>query len=501
MPPFYDALSKRLREITALNEAAAVLSWDQQVMMPAGGAQARATQLSVLVRIAHDMMTDAETGKLIDAAALETESLGYDSDEASLVRVVRQDYEEETRLPSDFVAEVTEQVSLAHEVWAHARATNDFSVFEPTLARIIDYKRREADYRGFTDHPYDALLATYERGMTSAQVKAIFDEHKPHLVELISRIRASAHPVDTQVLHQTFPIAQQEAFARTIIRDYGFDFERGRQDISTHPFCTSFSSSDVRITTRYNENFLNPALFGMMHETGHAMYEQGVAKSLDGTPLGAGTSLGVHESQSRMWENLVGRSRGFWEWAYPMLVAQFPDQLRGVDVEAFYRAINAVGSSFIRVEADEATYNLHIMLRFDLERDMLAGKVAVADLPREWNERFEAFFGIVPPDNAQGVLQDVHWSSGLFGYFATYALGNMLASQYYRKALADRPGIPDDIARGEFGTLRTWLNENIHQYGRKFTSDELTRRVTGESIQSHYYTEYLQQKYGDIYGL
>jgi carboxypeptidase Taq len=269
-----------------------------------------------------------------------------------------------------------------------------------------------------------------------------------------------------------------------------------------HPFAQSFSRDDVRITTRFYPDFINPALFGMMHEAGHAMYEQGVSARVDALPLvGEGTSLGVHESQSRMWENIVGRSKGFWSWALPQLQRTFPHQLGSIDLETFYRAINKVSPSFIRVEADEATYNLHIMLRFEIEMELLAGTVKPADLARVWNERFEAFFGIVPPTDTLGVLQDIHWSAGLIGYFPTYALGNMLAAQYYRAAIAGRPSIPADIANGKFDTLHTWLTENIHQHGRKFTADELTRRITGESIQSKYYMDYLREKYGQIYGL
>ncbi|MCA9905348.1 MAG: carboxypeptidase M32, partial [Anaerolineae bacterium] len=279
------------------------------------------------------------------------------------------------------------------------------------------------------------------------------------------------------------------------------DMQRGQQSVSVHPFCTTFARGDVRITTRFDSKWLNPALFGMMHEAGHAMYEQGVGAFLDGTPLGGGTSLGVHESQSRMWENIVGRSRGFWMWAFPFLKQYFPTQLEGVDAESFYKAINKVERSFIRVEADEATYNLHIMVRFELETGVVSGKIKVADLAREWNDRFESYFGVVPPSDALGVLQDVHWSSGLMGYFPTYALGNLLSVQYYNRALKDHPSIPDEIAQGKFDTLLHWLNENIHQHGRKYTSDELTQRVTGEGIQSNDFIAYLEGKFGDIYGL
>jgi carboxypeptidase Taq len=501
MPPYYDALARRLRDVQAVRSASALLGWDQQVLMPGGGARARAHTLSVLARMSHELFTADETGRLLDAAALEVADLPYDSDEASLVRVMQADYTLATKLPSQFVAEQTALTSAAHEIWAHARAASDFSQFQPTLEKIIDMKRREADYLSYAEHPYDAMIDQYERGATAASVKAIFDAHKPDLIALIGQVRANADRVDASLLHRHYPKAAQEAFARGIVGAMGFDFTRGRQDVSVHPFCISFSNGDVRITTRYSEDFLNPALFGMIHETGHAMYEQGSPDALDDLPLGGGTSLGVHESQSRMWENIVGRSYGFWSWAYPQAQAAFPDALADVSLDQFYRAVNAVGSSFIRVEADEATYNLHIMLRFELEMDLITGAVQVADLPRAWNERFEAMFGIVPPNDAQGVLQDVHWSSGLFGYFATYALGNMLAAQYYNEALKAHPAIPDEIGRGEFGTLLGWLRTNIHQHARKFTSAELTQRITGGAIASQPYTDYLRAKYTPIYGL
>jgi carboxypeptidase Taq len=497
----FDALKARLGEIHNLNMAAALVSWDQQTYMPPGGAEAKAAQLATLSRLSHEMFVSDETGRLIEDAAREVEAMPYESDEASLVRVIRQDYAEQTKLPTELVAELTRQTTLAHGVWASARANNDFRTFQPALEKIVELTVRQAEYLGYENEPYDALIDQYERGITTQQVKAIFDAHKPELVQLIADIRANADAVSDALLHQPFDIDRQRAFGLEVVQAYGYDLNRGRQDVAVHPFCTNFSRNDVRITTRFNPDWLNPALFGTMHESGHAMYEQGVAPSLEGTPIGTGTSLGVHESQSRMWENMVGRSKGFWSWALPKLQASFPDQLGGVDLDTFYKAINKVQPSFIRVEADEATYNLHIMLRFELETEMVAGKLNIADLPEAWNERFEAFFGITPPSDTVGVLQDVHWSSGLIGYFPTYALGNLLAAQYYNQALKAHPSIPDEIASGKFDTLRGWLNTHIHQHGRKFTSAELTQRVTGESIQSRDYIQYLKTKFGEVYGL
>ncbi len=497
----FQALQAHLAEIHNLQMASRILSWDHQTQMPPGGAQARAAQQATLSRLSHALFTADTTARLLEDAAREVEGMPYDSDEASLIRVVRQDYEDDIKLPTELVAEMTRVTALAHEAWAKARVENDFRAFQPALEHIIDLTIQVAEHRGYKDHPYDALIGVYERGITTERVAEIFNEHKPGLVKLIADVKTHADRVSDAVLHQTFDIERQKDFGLKMVQAYGYDMTRGRQDPAVHPFETSFTRDDVRITTRFNHDWLNPALFGTMHEAGHAMYEQGVAPELDGTMLGGGTSLGIHESQSRMWENIVGRSRPFWSWALPQLQAVFPEQLGKVDLDTFYRAINHVGSSFIRVEADEATYNLHIMLRFEIETALVSGKLKPGDLPEEWNDRFEASFGIAPPTDTLGVLQDVHWSSGLIGYFPTYALGNLLSAQFYNRAVQDRPNIPGDIASGRFDSLRTWLNENIHRHGRKYTSDELTRRVTGEGIQSRDYLAYLQKKFTEVYGL
>ncbi|PJF25428.1 MAG: carboxypeptidase, partial [Phototrophicales bacterium] len=478
-----------------------LLDWDQQVNMPQGGAEARAAAMGTLSRIGHELFISEKTPRLLDAAAAEIAGAPYESDEASMIRVVRQDYQEKICLPAELVEQMTQARALAHHAWVKARANNDFAAFAPFLERNLELIMRAAEYRGYADHPYDALLDTYERGMTVRRVQEIFDGHRDQLVALIAAIRKNADRADDTLLKQHFPIDKQREFALDVIRHFGFDFNRGRQDVSAHPFAIRFSRGDTRITTRFNPNDLRPALFGMMHEAGHAMYEQGIAPEIDGTMLGWGTSLGVHESQSRLWENLVGRSKGFWSWALPKLQAVFPAQLGGVDLETFYRAINKVQVGYIRVEADEATYNLHIMLRFELELSMATGAIKVADLPREWNERFEAYFGVQPPTDTLGVLQDVHWSSGLIGYFPTYALGNLLSTQYYTAACREHPAIPDEIASGQFDSLRAWMTDNIYRHGRKFTSDELTMRVTGDCIQCGDFMTYLETKYGEIYDL
>lgn len=497
----YQALENHLRKITAINMAQALMEWDQQVNMPRGGITGRAAQFEALSALAHEMFTSEATAAMLDAAEAEVSDQSYDSDAASMVRVVKQDYAEKTKLPIDFVAENARVIAEAHEVWAKARAEQNYSVFAPWLERLVELAKRGAAYLGYTDHPYDALLDQYERGMTAARVKSIFDAHKPQLVELIAAIGAVSDRVNDAVLKLDYDPEKQRTFGLWATEAIGFDFTRGRQDVSVHPFCTHFAKGDVRITTRFDRNYLNTALFGMLHEGGHGMYEQGISDALDGTPLGNGTSLAVHESQSRMWENIVGRSKGFWTWALPKLKETFPEQVGGVSLDNFYKAINRVERQFIRVEADEATYNLHIMLRFEIEMGLIDGAISVRELPQVWNAKFEEYLGIVPPNDAVGVLQDVHWSAGLMGYFPTYALGNLLSVQYYNKALEAHPSIPEEITRGKFDTLLTWLNENIHVHGRKFTSEELTQRITGESINPAPYITYLQQKYGDIYGL
>jgi len=495
----YDALVARLKDIHNLNMASSMLGWDQQTQMPAGGAEARASQLATLSKLAHEMFTSDETGRLLEDAAGEVGEI-YESDAASMVRVLQEDYDESTKLPTDWVTEFTRLTSMADGIWVKARQDADFSQFQDTLERIIEMVRQKTEYLGYEDHPYTALLNQYERGITTTQVRQIFDDHKPGLIDLIAGITENADKVDDSILRRPYDIEKQREFATKMITAYGFDFSRGYQAISVHPFCTHFSSNDVRITTRFEPSFLNPALFGMMHEAGHGMYEQGIGQNLEGTPLASGTSLGVHESQSRMWENLVGRSKGFWSWALPQLKEVFP-HLESVDLNTFYKAINKSAPSFIRVEADEVNYNLHIILRFEIELDLISGDLAVKDAPEAWNTKFNEFFGITPPDDAQGVLQDVHWSYGIQGYFPTYALGNLLSVQYYNKAVEQHPSIPSDIANGKFDTLLTWLQDNIHQHGRKFTSDELTNRVTGGSIQSKDYLAYLTTKYSDIYDL
>lgn len=493
-------LKTRLNEVHDLRMVAALLDWDQQTYMPPGGAEARSEHYATVSRIAHEKFVADEVGKLLDDLAASDLIKDYDSDDASLVRVVKDEYDRLRKLPASLVAELARHSAIAHEIWVRARAEKNFKLFLPALEKMIDLKCQQAEALGPADNPYDPLLHEYEPHMKAAQVKEIFDGLKAEIVPLVKAIGKNAAAVSDAPLHQPFDLDKQRGFGVMVVKQFGFDFERGRQDEAVHPFCTNFSPDDVRITTRFDPEFLNPALFGTMHEAGHGMYEQGISPALKRTPLAVGASLGVHESQSRLWENLVGRSRGFWKYFYPKLQQTFP-QLADTDLEAFYRAINKSGPSLIRVDADELTYCLHIMLRFEIEQEMLKGAVRLPDLPQAWNAKMESYLGLIPPDDALGVLQDVHWSVGLVGYFPTYALGTILSVQLFEKAVADVPDIPSQIERGEFSGLLGWLRENVHKHGKKYTPSELAQRATGGGLNAGPYVNYLKKKFGEIYGL
>ena len=492
-------LKNRLMEISDLQAAAALLHWDQATYMPPGGAAARARQLATLGRIAHEKFIDPTIGKLLDELRPYEESLPYDSDEASLIRVTRREYERAVKVPPPFMARFHEHSAKSYQVWTKARPTNDFAAVRPYLEKTLDLSRELADFFPGYEHIADPLIDFSDYGMKASTIKALFDGLREQLVPIVRAI-TSQPPADDSCLRQHFPEAQQLAFGRQVVERFGYDFSRGREDKSPHPFTTKFSLDDVRITTRVKEDFLGEALFSSMHEAGHALYEQGIRKEFEGTPLGKGTSSGVHESQSRLWENIVGRSRGFWRFFYPRLQEVFPKQLGSVDLETFYRAINKVERSLIRTDADEVTYNLHVMLRFDFELALLEGRLEVRHLPEAWRERFQADLGIVPPGDRDGVLQDVHWYSGTIGgMFQGYTLGNILNAQFYEAALKAHPEIPEEIERGEFGTLFGWLKENIWQHGSKFTTEELVERITGGPISIEPYVRYLRTKYGELY--
>ena len=494
-------LKVRLTEINDLQSAAAVLGWDQNTYMPPGGAPARGRQMATLQRLAHEKSTDPALGKLLDKLQPYAESLPYESDKASLIRVARRDYERAVKVPSSFVAQFSEHSSASFQAWTEARPANDFARMQPYLEQTLDLSRQFADFFPGYEHIADPLIDISDYGMKASTVRAIFAELREQLVPIVQAIAAQP-PAEAACLHQVFPEEQQWAFGLEVIKRFGYDFERGRQDKAPHPFTTGFSIGDVRITTRVKENDLSEALFGTLHEAGHAMYEQGVNAAFESTPLANGTSSGVHESQSRLWENIVGRSRGFWHFFYPRLQKVFPEQLGDVTLETFYHAINKVERSLIRTDADEVTYNLHVLLRFDFELRLLEGKLSVRDLPEAWHDRFEADLSIVPPDDRDGVMQDVHWYAGFIGgSFQGYTLGNIVSAQFFETALQAHPEITSEIEAGEFGVLHDWLKENIYQHGRKFTAPELIERVTGGALSIEPYVRYLRTKYGELYAL
>lgn len=496
-PPQLTELKARLREIDDLEMAAALLNWDQTTYMPPGGAAARGRQLATLGRIIHEKRIDPAIGRLLDALRSYEESFPPDSPDAALIRVTRRDYERAMRVPAAFTAELYEHTAASYDVWSRARPANDFMAVLPYLERTLDLSRRFAEFFPGYEHIADPLIDMADYGMRAATIKQVFAELRQGLIPLVEQITVQP-PVDDSCLRQFFPEAQQWAFGVEVITALGYDFSRGRQDKTLHPFMTKFSLNDVRITTRVDEYDLGSALFSTIHEAGHAMYEQGIAQAFEGTPLASGTSAGMHESQSRLWENIVGRSLPFWEYFYPRLQATFPDQLGNVPLETFYRAINKVQRSLIRTEADEVTYNLHVILRFDLELALLEGTLAVRDLPEAWRERYRSDLGVAPPDDRDGVLQDVHWYGGLIGgAFQGYTLGNIMSVQLFDAALRDHPDIPQQIGSGRFDTLREWMREHVYRHGRALDADDILRRATGRSLDVQPYLAYLRRKYGD----
>ncbi|HEX4046441.1 MAG TPA: carboxypeptidase M32, partial [Elusimicrobiota bacterium] len=476
-------LRARLRDFQSLNTAAGLLEWDMEVLMPRGGGEARALQFGAVSRAAHELLVAGETGGLIEELAPAAAAAPPEDSDAALWRWAEREYRRRRRQPAGFVEELASHCSRAQEAWAEARTRNDYGLFLPELKRMLELKRRQAAYVGDFFDPYDAWLEEYEPGMTTAEIETLFGGLKPGLVALVSAVAERAESARMPRLAGSFPVDRQRVFGEEVARAMGFDFERGRLDVSAHPFSAAISRDDVRLTTRYREDMPFSALFGVMHEAGHGLYEQNVAAELGHTPLCHGATMAAHESQSRLWENLVGRGRGFWKRFLPRFQELFP-AAAGFDAESMYRAVNRVEGSFIRVEADELTYSLHVMLRFDLERALLSGRVSAAELPEAWAAKSREYFGVVPPDAASGVLQDVHWSAGLLGYFPTYAIGNMISVQLYDAA-------PD---KEDYPALLGWLRENVHRHGRKFGAEELVRRATGAPISPDPYLRYLRNK-------
>ncbi len=486
--------------IVRMGETVATLFWDQQTYMPVGAAHARAEQISVMSELIHQMRTNDTAYNLLVKAEAEAGSLDPDSDDARLVALTRKHYDRMTKLPSEFVAELSRQQALGHEVWVAARKENDFAKFAPTLERIFELTRQKAEYFGYKDHIYSALLDEYETDTTYTDVVNVFTEMKPYAVSLAHAIAGSKNPVDASPISGDFDIAKQRELTLKVVEKLGFDFHCGRQDEAAHPFCNNASRYDVRLTTRFDRKYMAQALYASLHEAGHGMYEQGSPERFEGTVLAGGTSLGVHESQSRMWENLVGRSRNFCKWVFP-IVKEYLPQMENTTAEGFYRAVNKVEPSFIRVEADEVTYNLHILLRFEIECGLLNGEIAFKDVPEVWNAKMQEYLGITPSTDSEGCLQDVHWSEGLIGYFPTYTLGNLISAQMFHKLRTAHPNLDAEIEQGNFTSVLGWLRENVHGYGAKFFPREVVLKATGEPLNSKYYVDYLNNKFSDIYSL
>ena len=501
MPDKLLPLKAILAEVTDLYRARAVLDWDQETYMPPGGVQNRAEQASTLSEVAHRRFTSDEVGRLLDETDGTVAKMPFESDEASLVRVTRRDYDQARKLPAELVAEIARTSSTARPFWQQARREANFAIFAPYLEKNVELNMRVAEALGYQKRPYDALLNRTEPGLTTDQLAAIFAELKAAIVPLVADIKRHADAIDDSVLRRGFDADKQVQYALETVAKLGYDLERGRQDISTHPFSIAFGPGDVRITTRVNPDFFNECLFGSIHEAGHGMYFQGIGRNLDRTTLWDGASPGVHESQSRLWENLVGRSLPFWLHFFPSLRNTFPEPLKGIDAEAFYRAVNKSYPSYIRVEADEVTYNLHVLLRFELENDMLEGKLKVRDVPEAWNELFKTYVGLDVPNDREGVLQDIHWSFVGFAEFPGYTLGNIISAQLMEKIRSDIPDLDAQIERGEFGALLAWLQEHVYVHGRKFTPGELVERVTGRPLTPKPWIAYVQKKYGTLYEL
>jgi carboxypeptidase Taq len=497
----YAELLRRVKDITLLKSCASLLRWDQQTYMPARGSGHRAEQLALLAGMTHQQVTAPAIGDLL--AAVESSDLVTNACSPAAVntREIRRTYDRAIRLPQALVRELAHTCTLARDVWVEARSRSDFRLFQPWLEKVVALKRQEAEALGYGKVPYDALLEDYEPGETTAHLTALFAGLRDELVELVGKIAASGGQPDLSILHREYPVGRQEAFGRAAAAAIGFDFEAGRLDVTAHPFCSGIGPGDTRLTTRYNPHDFGDAFFSILHEAGHGLYDQGLDPTHYGTPMGKPVSLGIHESQSRFWENLVGRSRDFWAHFFPRACEVFPESLEGVSLDAFYFAINDVRPSFIRVDADEATYNLHILLRFELEQALISGDLVVADVPAAWDDSFESLFGLSPPDDAQGCLQDIHWSGGGIGYFPTYTLGNLYAAQLFVQARRDLGDLEGQFRRGEFRLLKEWLNTKIHQHGQRYRAAELVAAVTGEPLSPRFFLDYLRTKFGPLYGI
>lgn len=515
--PAYAELCELLRQAATLGAVDQLLNWDQETYMPRAAAANRAEQQSLLASIVHQRKTDPKIGDLISRCESDATLTKPGTETAANLREMRRDYDLATKLPSELVAELAKVGSQSQEVWKEAREKSDFAMFAPWLEKMYTLIRRKAECYGSGSSAlraesqpelYDALLNEYEQGMTARQIEQIFTPLRARLSTLIQRVQDSKTKVSTKCLEVKVDPKDQHAFGQRVIEAMGFDLNAGRLDVTTHPFCSGFAPGDTRLTTRYRDEKFTDALYGTMHEAGHGLYEQGLPKSpqgkkpgLFGQPLAEAISLGIHESQSRMWENFVGRSKPFWKWAHPLIVKNLSKKFGKWSPKDFYAATNTTRPSFIRVEADEGTYNLHIMIRFEIERALISGQMSVKDVPREWNKRYKDYLGVDVPDDRRGCLQDVHWSFGLVGYFPTYTLGNLYAAQLWETINEAIPDLPKQISKGKFLELKTWLNENIHRHGRRYLAADLCKKVTGKDLSADPLLRHLTEKAEAVYGI
>jgi carboxypeptidase Taq len=496
----YEELCTHARETAKLASIMGLLEWDERTKMPPAGGEYRAEQIAYLAGEIHKRQTAPRLGEWLAQLADSRLAADPHGDSGTIIRQLKREYDKKTRLPQSLVEELSRTAVLGQQLWVEARKADDFEKFQPILEKTLDLKRQEAAALGYEDTPYDALLDDYEPDAKTREVRTTLAALRDALTPLVEQIVASPRRPDRSILQRDFPIDAQEAFGKEAAAAIGFDFNAGRLDVTDHPFCGGAGPRDIRITTRYNTNDFGDAFFSILHETGHGLYEQGLPAEHFGLPTGEAVSLGVHESQSRMWENQVGRNQSFWELMLPQAQQTFP-ALKDLALDDFYFAVNDVQPSLIRVDADEVTYNLHILIRFELELAMIEDQLQAGDLPAAWREKYQRYLGVTPPNDADGALQDVHWSAGLFGYFPTYSLGNLYAGQFFAKAAADLGDVNAAFSRGEFRPLLDWLREKIHRHGQRWSANDLAIRVTGKPLSHEAWFTQIRAKYSELYDL
>lgn len=498
--PTFVEFKARVSEVWELTKIEGLLNWDQRTMMPAGGGPVRANQLSVIARLRHERATSDELGRLLEALEAYESTLDAASDAASLIRVAREDWTKARKIPTDLAAEIAKAAAAGFQAWVSARKNNDFKAFLPQLQKVIELKKRYIECFPDVAEPYDALIDDFERGLTAAEIRPVFARVRAGLAPLVRLVAGNPAAVDSSPMHGTFPAEEQRRLSVALLERWGFSAANWRLDPTAHPFASSLGTTDIRLTTRYNESYLAASLFGSLHECGHGLYEHGVDPALEGTPLCRGASLTLHESQSRLFENVIGRGRPYWTFAFPVARDVFPEHFGKYDADAVYRSANKMQPSLIRVEADELTYCLHIILRFEIEQEIFNHELNPAELPELWNAKMKELLGVEVPNDSVGVLQDVHWGGGSMGYFPTYALGTILASQIWERLRGDLPGVDEQIARGEFAPLQQWLVDHLHRHGRKFTPKETIELVAGGPLDPEPFLAYLTEKVSSLYG-